>query len=93
MFALPAVDLLKKSVEPTSLRMFALPAVDLLKKAVEPRLKMFALPAVDLFENTIVPDLPEASIAAVAKVCVVPELFVMPAPLMVSVNPGLTVMV
>ena len=52
------------------------------------------LPAVALFENTIVPTLPvpEAS-TAVTKCCVVPELFVMPTPLKVSVKLGFTVVV
>ena len=73
--------------------MLALPAVELLKKFVEPpNIKMFTwLPAVALFENTIVPPFPKGSVA-VMKFCVIPELFAMPIPLMVSVTPGLAVM-
>ena len=96
----PAVDLSKNCVKPPELRMNALPAVDLFKKnnwppSPIPSPGLFVntlLPAVALFENTIVPTLPEIS-AGVTKFCVAPELLVMPTPLMVSVNPGLAVMV
>src|SRR5438552_11183363 len=56
-----------------------------------PLLSKLALPAVELFENTIVP-FPEAS-TAVTKLCVAAELFVIPVPLTVRVEPGVTVMV
>src|SRR5262245_27026860 len=72
--------------------MEALPAVDLLKKFVEPpSLKIDTAPAVALLENLIVPGFPEAS-ATVVNVCSRPEIFVMPTPLTVSVNPALTLM-
>jgi hypothetical protein len=74
--------------------MTALPAVDRLKNFIEPpSLKIDTLlpPAVALLENTIVPIFPEASLSA-SKDCARHELFVMPVPLMVSVSPGLAVM-
>ena len=100
MFALPAVDLLKNCVTPrlavpmSVLVMAALPAVDLSKNCVTPPalLVMTAPAAVALFENTIVPGLFPKVSATVMKVWLTPELFVMPAPLMVSVKLGLTVM-
>jgi hypothetical protein len=52
--------------------------------------KVVELPAVALFAN-IIPWRSEGK--PITKFCVVPELFVMPTPLIVSVNPGLAVMV
>src|SRR6266481_6947279 len=91
MDALPAVELSKKFVAPKlPLAMLALPAVALWKKFVSASaLKMLALPAVALLVNTIA--LRESPLPSFKKFCVVPELFVMPTPLMVSVNPGLAV--
>jgi hypothetical protein len=94
---LPAVERLKKFVvavvrpfEKFEVPMVALPAVDVLKKLiVPPSLKMDRLlPAVALLENAIVPPL-----SPTPTCCVIPELFVMPTPLIVRVNPGLAVMV
>jgi hypothetical protein len=74
--------------------MVALPAVDMLRKLiVPPSLKMDTLlPAVALLENAIVPPLLEAS-TGISNSCPIPELFVIPRPLIVKVNPGLAVMV
>ena len=54
--------------------------------------KRVRLPAVALFVNCITPWLRLRSIS-VRKFCVIPELFVMPTPLMVKVNEGLAVIV
>ena len=96
----PAVERLKKFVvgmkmESTdSFIMVALPAVDVSRKLiVPPSLRMDTLlPAVALLENAIVPPLSEAS-TGIWTCCVIPELFVIPMPLIVRVNPGLAVMV
>ena len=80
--ALPAVELSLKFVEPPFTNM---PIAPLFVKTVP-------LPAVALFMNFIDPTL-RAVFTAVTKFCVIPELFVMPTPLILSVNPGLAVMV
>ena len=54
--------------------------------------KVVRLPAVALFVNAIVPMWPAPSIGP-TKFCMIPELFVMPTPLMVNVNVGLAVIV
>src|SRR5205814_10182765 len=54
--------------------------------------KTVALPAAALFLNCITPCLRFRSIS-VTKFCVVPELLMMPAPLMVNVSEGLGVIV
>jgi len=79
---LPAVEVLLKDNAPPPKPLTALP---LLVKAVR-------LPAVALFVNTISPTLP-APLTAVTKFCVIPELFVIPVPLMVNVNVGVAVIV
>ena len=83
--ALPAVDvLLKVVVPPPELVIAALPAVDVLLKVVVPPvvLVIVTLPAVDALVKMVPSTAPELTI-----VCVVPELFVIPLPWIVSVNP------
>jgi hypothetical protein len=83
-------DLSKKFVvPPSSLEMLAPAALEWLKKFVAPpSLEIETLlPAVALLAKRISPP------ATVARFCVSRELFVMPTPLIVSVNPGLAVMV
>src|SRR2546428_657926 len=90
MFALPAVELFENCTKPKVSSMYALPAVELPEKDIpekESSLEMVALPAVELFENCVKPPL------RLVIICVAPELFVMPVPLMVSVKLGLTEMV
>ncbi len=87
-------------VVPPLLIKVPLAALEVLKKAVSPSLslaelllvKMMEDPAVALLVKNIRPRLPAPS-TAVTKFCVVPELFVMPTPLIVRVNPGSAVMV
>src|SRR5207249_12222519 len=87
-------------VVPPLLIKVPLAALDVLKKAVSPSLslaelllvKMMEDPAVALLVKNIRPRLPAPS-TAVTKFCVIPELFVMPTPLIVRVNPGSAVMV
>src|SRR5713101_3318459 len=79
-----------------------LPAVDVPKNcimlpgapATAPPLmvKAVRLPAAALLVNAIVPKLLASSTGA-TKFCMIPELFVMPTPLMVNVNMGLAVIV
>jgi len=98
MFALPALELLKKFINPV-VKMFALPAVELFLNIIASPapaewlvpLFLYAtfVPAVALFENTIVPEFPKVP-AAVTKFCGINELFVT---LTMSVKPGLAVMV
>jgi len=97
--ALPAVELPSKTSEPLLL-MVASPAVEVLPNFIKPLLMKVALPAVELLSNSMlvvvkVVRLPalallEKSIFAPsnskAKFCTIPELFVMPAPLMVNVG-------
>ena len=84
--ALPAVGLpltvLSNSVKPPNTPLNMLPVL----------LKIVTLPAVALFVNFIAPSPPDPS-TAVTKFCEVPELFVMPVPLIVNVNVGSTVIV
>ena len=54
--------------------------------------KAVKLPAVALFVNAIAPRLPNPA-TAVTSFCVIPELFVIPTPLMVKPNVGLAVIV
>lgn len=54
--------------------------------------KVVRLPAVALLVNDMTPSLPAPSLA-VTKFCMVPELFVMPMPLIVSVSTGGAVIV
>jgi hypothetical protein len=75
--ALPALDVSKNCVKPPAA---ALNAPPLLVKTLE-------LPAVALLVNRISPP------RAVTKFCAIPELFMMPAPLIVSFNPELAVIV
>jgi len=82
--ALPAVEVTKKSVSPPDAPLSVPP---LLVKAV-------MLPAVALLVNTMAPRLPVPELlTAVTKFWVIPELFVMPTPLIVSVKAGAAVMV
>src|SRR4029450_7564437 len=62
------------------------------KLAAEPLLVKMEVPAEALLVKTILPKLPEPS-TAVTKFCAVPELFVIPMPLIVRVNPGPAVIV
>src|SRR5713101_5412561 len=78
---LPAVEVSRKLVLPPKALLTGLP---LLVKVPSP--------AVEVLRNWIVPWLPAPSTAA-TKFCMIPELFVMPTPLMVNVNVGLTVIV
>ena len=108
--ALAAVELSKKSTMPPP-EMMALPgllineaspAVDVSLNSVDPPkiegaappllMNIVKFPAVALFLKIIVP---RPTPTEVTKFCVVPELFVMPAPLIVNVNngTGLTVIV
>jgi len=79
---LPAVEVPEKNTVPPNAPLNVLP---LFVKAV-------MLPAGALFVKDMVPKLPAPS-TAVTKFCVIPELFVMPTPLMVNVNAGLAVIV
>ena len=79
---LPAVEVLLKCVRPPPT-----------PKTVPPSLvKVVRFPAVALLLKVICPKLLAPS-TLVTKFCMVPELFVIPVPLMVSVKLGLTVMV
>ena len=80
---LSAVEVLKKAVSPLPCEKLA---------AAEPLLVKMEVPAAALLVKDICPKLPVPS-TAVTKFCVIPELFVMPTPIMVSVNPGPAVMV
>src|SRR6266568_3393583 len=71
---LPAVDVPKNSMKPPNAPLTALPML----------VKRVKLPAVALFVNAISPALLPAKPAI--KFCVIPELFVMPTPLMVNVK-------
>src|SRR6266568_2006323 len=71
---LPAVDVPKNSMKPPNAPLTALPML----------VKRVKLPAVALFVNAISPALLPAK--AAIKFCVIPELFVMPTPLMVNVK-------
>jgi hypothetical protein len=101
--ALLAVEVLKKCVIPPSGPLLdpplsvivAWPAFELLRKSVSPLdgpavlVSATPLPTVALLEKTKKPRRPEAGLTAVMKFCVLPELLMIPAPLMVRVNPGL----
>ena len=76
--ALPALEVLLNSVMP------ALPEL-----APELLVKDVLLPAVELLLNCMI----EKVALEVTKFCVIPELFVMPVPLIVNVSPVFTVMV
>jgi hypothetical protein len=101
---LPAVELSKNLVEPgfllTAVPLLIkvpLPAVELSKNSVKPAARLTVglpllvnivkFPAVALLVNAIVPKSP------VTKFCGIPELFVMPTPLVVNANLGLAVIV
>ena len=79
---LPAVDMLKNSMTPNPPPLTALPLF----------VNEVPVPAVALLVNEICPLLPAAS-PPTTKFCVIPELLVMPVPLIVSVKLGLAVMV
>ena len=106
--ALPAVEVVSNSVwppfapltMPPLLVIVAVPAVELSNAVVPPcapltvpprLVKLVEFPAVALFVKNIVPA--PAPFVSVTKFCVVPELLVMPGPLIVSVVCGLAVMV
>src|SRR5271157_1299166 len=101
--ALPAFDVSKNFVEPPVgspgppplLAIVALPAVDVLKNSVVPPpasvlvpalLMIVALPAVDASVKFVPSSKPELMI-----VCVVPDLFTIPAPSTVSVDPPVSI--
>jgi len=89
--ALPAVEVLLKFIPPRPFEKVALPAVEVSLKKASPPFMMAAPPAVALFENTIAPEFPETE-KTVEKSGVLPELFVMPVPLRVSVVPSFAMM-
>src|SRR6266496_2981000 len=98
MVALAAVERLKKIIEPESfpwVAMVALPALDLFQNCTEldmSKQEIFALPAVAPLMKRICAPAPFSKGARIKKRCVIPELFIIPAPLRVSVRPELTVM-
>src|SRR5436190_669961 len=79
---LPAVEVLLNCVNPPNVPLNPLPVLE----------KLVPVPAVALFVNAIAPSPPDPS-TAVTKCCVIPELLVMPVPLMVNVCVGVTVIV
>src|SRR5271165_559262 len=87
--ALPALDVPVKFVVPKdSLLIVALPALEVSEKfvvpIVRPPLLIVALPALDVLLNVMVPN--EFEI-----VCVVPEVFTIPAPTMESALPSVVI--
>jgi hypothetical protein len=98
--ALPAVELLKKFIEPPPpppppavASMDALAAVERLKKFIESptNMSITAFPALALFVKRICA--PPKFTSPTTKVWPCPELLVIPVPLRVRVRPGLSVMV
>src|SRR5450432_1705071 len=91
--ALPAVELPKNAVLLIGLLMkVPPPAVDVSKKSVllKALVNVVRLPAVALLMKSICAALPVTISPTATKFCVIPELFVMPTPLIV--NPALPVL-